>query len=178
MNYQEVNELLDYLSVSYKIETPTSMLNAWLDVLQEYDYEEVKNSLGEAMSEDRFQRTPPQVQYIVRNLIKKYDKVDYSKQVVYCPICRKPLNQPDYEKHFDRCSSVEYVIRESKKWFHRDLTKKFLFELSDEEFDLRYNKLLQYIYEHTTDESEKTRIGFIFNPPSEEKAREFLKNGA
>ena len=48
--------------------------------------------------------------------------------------------------------------------------------MSEEEFNERYNKLLYYIYEHTENESERTRIGFIFNPPSKEKAKDFLEN--
>lgn len=178
MNVEQVNELLEYISVSYKTEMPTSMLYSWLDVLQEYDYEEVKKALDDAMAEDRFQRTPPQVQYLVRNLIKQHDRVDYSKQVVYCQICGKPCNQSDYNKHFDRCSSIEYMLSQYKRFGHQSkLSKKELYEMSDEEFDTKYENMLKYIYANTTDEHEKTRIGFYFSPPSEEKAREFLKRG-
>ena len=112
MNVEQVNDLLEYISISYKTEIPTSMLYSWLDVLQAYDYEEVKQSLDEAMAEERFQTRPPQSQYIVRNLVKKYDKVNYKEQVVYCPICRRPLNQPQYDEHFNRCSSVEYILNQ------------------------------------------------------------------
>ena len=42
------------------------------------------------------------------------------------------------------------------------------------DFEEYYNTILKYVMNHTTDASEKTRIGFIFNPPSEEKAKEFL----
>ena len=178
MNYEQVSELLDYISDSYHTENSTAMIYSWIDILQEYDYEEVKQALYEAMSEDRFQRTPPQVQYLVRNLVKKYDKVDYSKQVVYCPICRRPLNQPDYEKHFDRCSSVEYVLNQCIRFNSScRYTKRELYEMQDTAFEEYYNTILKYVMNHTTDESEKTRIGFIFNPPSAEKAKEFLMKG-
>ena len=178
MNYEQVDELLGYISASYRVENSTSMIYSWLDILQEYDYEEVKQALYEAMSEDRFQRTPPQAQYLVRNLVKKYDKVDYSKQVVYCPICRRPLNQSDYEKHFDRCSSVEYVLNQCIRFNSScRYTKRELYEMSEEDFEKYYNTILKFVMNRTTDESEKTRIGFIFNPPSEEKALEFLKKG-
>ena len=105
---------------------------------------------------------------------RKYEKIDYKEQNVRCQRCNKIVKESEYDAHFDRCSSIDYVIRESKKWFRKELTRKFLWEMSDEEFNERYNKLLHYIYEHTQNESEKTRIGFIFNPPSREKAMSFL----
>lgn len=178
MNVNDVTELIDYLSTCYKSEYPTSMIYSWLDVLQEYDIEDVKQSLDEAMAEDRFQRTPPQAQYIVRNLVKKYDKVNYKEQVVYCPICRRPLNQPQYDAHFDRCSSVDYILNQCKRFNTQcRYSKKELYEMTNEDFEEYYVTILKYVMNHTTDISEKTRIGFIFNPPSSEEARKFLSKG-
>ena len=62
------------------------------------------------------------------------------------------------------------------KWFNKDVNKKELYELEENEFQKRYDDLLKYIMEHTTDEKEKQRIGFIFNPPTpEEVAKYFSK---
>ena len=178
MNVEQVNDLLEYISISYKTEIPTSMLYSWLDVLQAYDYEEVKQSLDEAMAEERFQTRPPQSQYIVRNLVKKYDKVNYKEQVVYCPICRRPLNQPQYDEHFNRCSSVEYILNQCKRFnIQCRYSKKELYEMKEIDFEEYYNTILKYVMNHTTDASEKTRIGFIFNPPKKKKAKEFLSKG-
>lgn len=178
MTYEEVVDLLDLLSTCYKIEVTDNMIRAWLNVLCEYDTEEVKKALDEAMAEERFQREPPQAQYLVRGIIKKYDKVDYSKQVIYCTICKKPLNQPDYEKHFDRCLSTEYILNQCKMFNTQcRYTKKELYEMPETIFREYYSSILKYVMDHTNDLSEKTRIGFIFNPPSEEKARKFLKRG-
>ena len=48
--------------------------------------------------------------------------------------------------------------------------------MSDEEFQERYCKLLHWIQNHTQNESEKTRIEFIFNPPKKERAKSFLES--
>lgn len=178
MTELEVNDLLEYMSLFYKIKINDKMINAWLNTLHQYDCEEVKKSLDEAMSEERFQREPPQAQYLVRGLVKKYDKVDYSKQVIYCQICNRPLNQGDYDRHFDRCSSIEYILNQCKRFNAPcSYSKKELFEMLDESFEEYYKKILRYVQEHTTDKSEKQRIEFIFNPPSEEKAKKFLSKG-
>ena len=179
MNKEQVTEIINFISDSYKYFEPTEILiEAWQEELYQYDYEQVKNSLKSYMAEDRFQSQPPTIYMLVKNLPKIYDKIDFTKDTFYCDICNKAYNDLDQlEKHRDKCSSIRYVIKQNKKWFNRTIDKKFLWQLSDEEFEERYNKLLKYIMEHTTDENEKTRIGYIFNPPSAEEAREFLKGG-
>lgn len=179
MNYEEVTNLLELVSIHYKnFEVKEKTVYAWLDVLQSYDKNEVEQELKDAMMDKQFQYEPPKAYYLVRNLIKKYDKVDYSKQVVYCPICRRPLNQPDYDKHFDRCSSIEYIISQCKRFdATMSKTKKELFEMSDSDFDKYYNTILRFVQKNTASKSEKERIEFIFNPPSQEKARKFFNKG-
>ena len=59
----------------------------------------------------------------------------------------------------------------------KDLDKKMLFSMCEEEFRARYNKLLHFIYEHTSNAEEKIRIGYIFNPPNREEAKRFLNSG-
>ncbi len=177
MTYIETIDLLDYINSCYpNFDTKDeAKINSWADILQPYDKDEVKRALNDAMGEDKFQYNPPQVQYLIRNLIAKYDKVDYSKLVIYCPICGRPLNQNDYEKHFDRCSSVEYVIRETKKWYGKDLSKRKLFEMTDDDFKIEYLKLLSFIKKNTTNLDEKLRIEFVFNSPNEEETKKYFE---
>ncbi len=177
MTYIETIDFFNYINSCYPdFDTKDEdKLNAWADVLQQYEKDDVRKAFDLALSEERYQFKPPQVQYIVRNLIAKYDRVDFSKLVVYCKICGRMLNQSDYDKHFDRCSSVEYIIREYKKWYGKELDKKELYEMSDDDFKIRYLKLLNFIKNNTTNLDEKERISNIFNPPNEEKAKKYFK---
>lgn len=177
MTHIEVIDLLDYMNSAYPnfdVQDDSKVL-AWVDILQPYDKEDVKIALDNAMAEKQFQYNPPQAQYIVKDLIKKYEKVDYSKQVIYCQNCGRPLNQPEYKKHFERCNSVEYIVKNAKKWLNKDLSKKRLFEMSEDEFNKGYDKLLHFIYDHTANQMEKEIIGNIFNPPSAERAKKIMK---
>jgi len=179
MNKNEVIELLDFITINYpnfKIDESNfeNTVNVWHDELQQYELDDVKKNLKEFMADDYYQKEPPKLSMLVKGLTKKHEKINWSEVETYCPRCHKPLSQSEYDEHFDRCSSIDYVIRESKKWLRKNLTRRFLWQMSKEEFEERYNKLLKYIMEHTTDERERTRIGFIFNPPSKEKAKQFL----
>ena len=181
MNKEQVKEMLDMIGHSYQgfvtKDNANSMLDMWLNELSQYDYEDVMEKLKRLMAEDKFQLKPPTLYFITAGLIKKHEKIDYTKGVFYCSQCGKAFNSDEEQKkHFDRCMSINYVIRETRKWFNKQLTRQELLSMSDNEFEERYNKLLKYIYNHTNDNSEKIRIGFIFNPPTKEEAQRFLKN--
>lgn len=178
MNKKEVMDLLDFIHTFYKdFEVNQDIISAWHNIMCEYDFNDVKREVEKFMAEDRYQKQLPTAYMLIKGLPKVKEKVDVQEGVkIYCDICNRPFNnQEELKIHRDKCSSIRYLIKQNKKWFNRNIDKKFLWNLSDEEFDERYNKMLKYIMEHTTDENERTRIGYIFNKPSEEEALKFLK---
>lgn len=179
MNREEVLDLFEFLNMNYPtFESSPEKINVWLKELQMYDIADVKRNLKELMAEDLYSKTPPLLSRIIRGLTPKGEKLDFNKTVIYCPRCHKGFNSHEEEdEHFSRCSSVDYVIRETRKWFKKELTRKELFDMPDEEFQDRYKKLLWWIHDHTEDERERARIEFIFNPPSREKAKAFIAEG-
>lgn len=179
MNKNEIKEIFKYLKVAYtNYEFKKEFFDYWEKELINYDFNDIMNRLKELMSDERYSYQPPLLDNVIKGLTRKNEKVIVEEKTMLCPRCNKPLSADEYEEHFDRCSSIDYVIRESKKWFRKELTRKFLWQMSKEEFDERYYKLLKYIMEHTNDENERKRISYIFNPPSQEEAQEFLKQNA
>lgn len=176
MKQEEVIDLLEFININYPdFKVNDKVTKMWFDELQQYDIEDVKDNLKSFMSNEYYQKEPPKLALLTKDLVKKYEKVNWNKVETLCFRCGKPLSLEEYDAHFDRCSSIDYVIRETRKWFKKELTRKELWQMPDDEFNERYNKLLRYIYEHTTDESEKKVIGFIFNPPKKEIAKSFLE---
>lgn len=178
MNREEVLDLFEFLNISYPtFESTPKKIDIWLDELQMYDAEDIKRNLKELMAEDLYSKTPPLLSRIIRGLTPKNEKLDFTKTIYFCSRCNKGFNsKEDCDKHFDRCSSVDYVIRETRKWFKKELTRKELFDMSTEEFNERYYKLLHWIYDHTQNQSEKNIISFIFNPPVKARAKQFLES--
>ena len=172
MDKNEVTELMNYIlsiyPTTFKFDDET--VRYWFNELQQYDLEDVKTSLKPLMKKE----FPPKLVDITSGLRRKYEKTDWSKVQTLCQICHKPLSLEEYEEHYDRCLNIEFIIKKAKKWANKNLTRKELWALSDEAFEKKNNEILHYIYDHTQDESEKTRIGFIFNPPSKERAKSFL----
>lgn len=180
MQKSEVYDLVQIINQNYptfiKEGKEEDLINVWFKELQQYDYEDVLEALKSYMAQEKYQYQPPTLYLLISGLTKKHEKKDWSKGTFYCSYCKRAFNSEEEQKqHEDRHRSIKYVIRETKKWFKKELTEKFLWTMSEEEFNERYNKLLKYIMEHTTDEAERKRISFIFNPPTKEQALEFLK---
>lgn len=178
MSKSELAELLSTLEMSYPFfEVTEEKEQAWFEILHYFSYEDVKRNLDIAMGEDRFQKDPPQASYLIQGLIPISKKMDFENRVVFCQICKRAINHDEEKKHLDRCRSIRYITKQYKKYSGKELNKRTLWEMSQEEFDNKYNELLRFNQKHTTDERERMRIEFIFNPPEREVAKRFINNG-
>lgn len=170
MNKNDTLELIELISNTYpncylNIDK-SRQLNEWSTITSEYDKTDVFKKTKELMATEEYRKTPPTIYYITRALTKVNDKIDFSQRVYYCSQCNRAFNSyEDMLKHEDRCRSVNYVIRNTKKYFNKEYSRKELFDLTDDEFEERYNKLLVNILRVSTNEDEKRNIRYIFNPP-------------
>lgn len=179
MNNEQVKEIILYLKNSYSnYDFKKELVDYWKQELSQYDYEDVKNKLKELMSEDRYAYQPPLLEALTRGITKKHNKVDFNELVYFCMFCRRPFNdRNEFEEHQDRCRSIKYIERQYKRFNWGEVRNKAeMYNMSEEEFDEKYKIILRKVQNATTDEMEKRRIEFIFNPPSQEKAKEFLNN--
>lgn len=176
MNKKQVIEILEFLKISYSnfggIE---DKLPYWEEELKYYSYEDVKRRIKELMELKEFSTNAPTLTRIIGPLTKTGEKMENNDVTYFCQFCKRSFNDYDeMEIHQDRCRSVQYILRQYKRFKLGDIDKRFLYNLNDEEFDIRYKKLLRLVQEHTNDPREKQRIEFIFNPPGQEEAKKFL----
>lgn len=178
MTETEVKNLLRFLAMEYSsFNVIDDKVKYWYNELQQYDTRDVKSRLKELMANEKYALVPPVLEVIISGLTKKQNKVNFKKMVYFCKFCNRAFNvRYELDKHEDRCRSIKYILRQYENYNLGEIDKKTLYNMTDEEFDERYNKLLQVIKNKTTDEGEKRLIEFIFNPPSWEKAKQFLGN--
>ena len=179
MTKLEVDELVNLLDMSYRnfVKDPVGMSNLYLKMLYQYDCEDVMKKLQECMAMEQFQFQPPTLDYLVKDLTRNKDKVDFNKTLIYCQFCNRMFNSIEtLHKHEDRCRSVRYIARQYKKYLNREVNKRELYEMSDEEFDEKYDKLLKFIEMRSTDEREKEIISFIFKVPTKEVAKKIINS--
>lgn len=169
----EVIDLIAKININYdSVRDADAMIDSWFEYLHPYDTKEVNAVLDDCMGRDDFKYKPPTVNYLIRDLTPISDKVDLSKGSCYCPLCMRLVSEPKYHKHYERCSSVKYIVKQMEKHYGKVLSNdeiKDLYAMDQKEFDERYYKLLKNIYERTTNENEKYIIGLCLK--SEDRKR-------
>lgn len=147
MNKEETMKLLEKIKTfrqSFLVKKDT--VDNWLNVLKDYDYKDVDQKLDEYFRESKNFGQYPDPYYLTKYLIKTDEKFSMSNIMIKCPLCFKTISQTKYDDHYDRCSSVDYVIRMYKKYYHRKLNRVELESLSDEKFDEMYWKFCESLY--------------------------------
>lgn len=61
----------------------------------------------------------------------------------------------EFENHFNRCSSVDYLNRRNIDYFNKSIDKEKYMNMEQRDFEEKYNKMCYYIYENTKDQREK-----------------------
>ncbi len=180
MTKEEIEELFRFLKASYPTyDFNADMISYWANELSQYSFEDVKLSLKHCLANDKYTNRPPQLEVIIFKLPKIKQKIDFTKITYFCRNCRKPFNNlDDCHKHEDRCSSILYIERKSKKynWDFNDQIKEELYQYSEENFENFYSNFLKTVKKATSLEWERKLINNIFNPPEKEEALKFLQN--
>lgn len=167
MNKEEVKELLEECCSLYSSHVSmyrdASVSKKWFTTLEKYSKEDIYDSL-QRHKDGAYSRVPIVLGDLIRNVRtiedKKKDSFDNIK--TSCKICGRIIKYTEAKEHEDKCRNVEYIIKQYKKWFNKELTISYLWSLPDYEFDKKYDKLLKYILENTNDEKEKSFISNYF----------------
>lgn len=139
MNRMETQNILNKIKVfrqSFLILKET--IEEWTKILEPYDYSDVDKKLDEYFRESNNFGQYPDPYYLSRNLTTKNEKEKYRNVSVRCQICGEEISHSEYDSHFEKCSSIEYVCDMSKKFFGKELNKQELRKLPNEKFDKAY----------------------------------------
>lgn len=152
MDRKQVGDILEKIQIhrqSFLITKP--VLNEWARVLEPYDFEDVNNKLDEYFKDsDNFGRYPD-VFYLVKFLKTIEEKNDIIIPKIICKICRKKVDYENYNKHFGRCSSIEYLDEMSKRYLEKDLNRDKLYSMDDLTFEKNYYGICRKIYDKMPD---------------------------
>lgn len=123
----------------------------WFRVLEPYDYDDVNRKLDEYFKNgDNFGKYPD-VYYLIKYLKTKEQKLIQDKIYAICPFCKSKENPEDYQIHYHKCSSIQYLIDVSKKYFCKDLSRSKLIQMPETDFDKFYWKICDLLSEKIQD---------------------------
>lgn len=176
MTEDEVKELLRHLALSYSSFTIVEeKVITWHEELSLYDAKDVWNRLKKLMTYREYSLSAPTLETLIAGLTKKSLKVDFNRITYFCKRCRRAFNDRNkLLEHEERCNSINYIERQYKRFNLGTIDKKELYNLPFDEFNFKYEKLLKKVQEISDREDEKRLIDYIFSPPSEKEAKDFL----
>ena len=147
----------EFIIDEYKIEE-------WFNDLQHYSYEDVNKKLDEHLRSERYGEYIPKLHFLLSSLIMEKDKgKDWLKEAeIKCNICGRVMKYYDYDNHFARHLSVDYIAKQYLKYKNEEIDKEKFLKMDDEEFEIKYDKILKFVYENTNDEEEKDMIRNYF----------------
>ena len=156
MSLEQIDVLLSRIKVhrpffmkDMKKDDQVLLKKEWYKILINYDNIEVNEELDKYFSDLDNDNKNPTVYSLISNLSKVSDKQINDDVRVYCKICNANIGLKNYQKHYDRCSSIEYLSKMAFKYLNMKLRKEELRSLSDEEFEKLYweccNSLLKRI---------------------------------
>jgi len=159
MTIQETNLFLkrikqyynDFIIDSFKVEE-------WYNQLKDYDADDVNRKLDKHLKSEMYGDYPPKLNYILAGIMKAKDKNAVRKYIIVCQNCGKELDYFDYDEHLRKCNSIDYVIREMKKYLNKDVTREQLESMSEEKFWDKYDAMLEIIKSKLPDGSGKKKL--------------------
>lgn len=152
MDTKQVSEVLERIQANRQSFLITNaVLNEWCNVLAPYDYYDVMKKLDDYFRDsDNFGRYPD-VYYLTKFLKTIEEKKVLSVPHALCQICRQAVKYEDYQKHYDRCSSVEYLIEISNRYLSKPLSRKKLMDTDNETFEKYYYSTCKAVYNRMPD---------------------------
>ena len=156
MELKDVKTILTRIKVNYPTFVNDDYTRTeWYKELKDYSLNDVMKKLEQHFRSEQYGNQIPKVYFLTKYLTKEKDKNKKIEGIIECHLCHKLIEIEKYEKHFDKCSSVDYLNRRNIDYFNKSIDKEKYMNMEQKEFDEKYNKMCYYIYEKTKDQREK-----------------------
>ena len=156
MELKEVSMLLKRIKSHYQeFIVDDFKVNEWYKELKDYSLDDVMEKLETHLKSEQYGNQIPKVYFLTKYLTKTKDKNKKIEGIIECHLCHKLIEMEEFENHFDRCSSVDYLNRRNIDYFNKSIDKEKYMNMDQRDFEEKYNKMCYYIYENTKDQREK-----------------------
>ena len=165
MTIQETNKIMLRIKEHYQeFVIDEGKIDEWHIFLKDYTYADVSKKLDEHLSSEQYGQYIPKVAFLVKYLTKEEDKNKVEDFKIQCRLCEKYIKNSEYQEHFKRCSSINYMNDQRYKYFGKkfdDNAIKQLWNMEEETFRKKYREMLEIVKNNTKDDEEKERVKAI-----------------
>lgn len=152
MTKKEISNLFTRISNHYSMFTRSEeKIEEWYRFLKDYSSEDVNRRLDEYLKCEYDQ--PPLCLSLTKGIekIKKSDEDD--SWTTRCDICKQKItiynnDMEEYEKHFRRCSMIDFIDRMSVEFRQQHIASVKYYQMSDEELQKNYDKIMKFYREN------------------------------
>lgn len=139
MELKDVKTILNRIKVNYPTFVNDDYTRSeWYNELKDYSLNDVMEKLEQHFRSEMYGNSIPKVYFLTKYLTKEKDKLKENKFVISCSICGKHITSDDMEEHYNRCLSIDYLMRNSEKYFNKKLNREKLEQADDETFNKYY----------------------------------------
>lgn len=172
MTKEETKEILKKIDVTYQTDfiKNQNYVMEWYKELKNYDYEDVYQKLEEHMRSN-FSNSVPKLYFLTKGLKTPKEKEDLKNLVQICPICRQKIKLIDYEKHFDKCMTIDYIKRNVKKYLDKEINVIEYYSMSESEVNKRFDKIAKIVLSKSNNEIEKRFLTKYFETKEEKNVQ-------
>ena len=108
-----LNKIKGYYNSQFFIDE--FVTEAWIEQLQDYDYEDCEEHLKEYLK--AYPDYPPKPHTFTKGIltIQEKEKRKKAKYIVQCNLCQRWMTIEDYDSHYGRCLDIEYLASIAKE---------------------------------------------------------------
>ena len=157
----KINETKDFME-RVKVYYPSFIVDdytikEWHSQLKDYSFQDINEKLNEHLKSEQYGDYIPKLNFLTKYLTKEKDKESKNLDDIYtnCILCGKSIKLSEFKIHHQKCSSIDYIIRQVRKYKNREHNREEIESLSDEKFDSLYEKVIDLTYENSSADEKK-----------------------
>ena len=155
MSNKEIMELFKKIDTHYntKYSENEEMIIEWSKYLKKYISKEVFDSFEYYLK--YYPTNPPRMYNLISGLKTYEQKIHEENIKTICPFCRDSVTMSEYNHHYGRCLSIDYIERNVKKHLNQQIIRDDYYKMSDEDLNKRYEKIMNIVCENSNNPMEK-----------------------
>lgn len=164
MSNEEIMSFIQQIQKDYpKFKLSTAEYEVWQSLLSKTSKEIIEAKYNEHLNGE-YRKNIPSVMYFETNSNETKQERRFLRQ---CEHCGKYLYHDAMVEHEGRHRSIKYIVKKMKELFSKELDENELLELSDKDFNQKYDEFLEKIINYTSGLEQKRLliINFLKNNP-------------
>ncbi len=153
MKMSEVKELIEKIDIHYGTEhiKNDNLVKEWYKELKKYSSEDVNRRLEEHLRGD-FSNSTPKLYYLTKGLFTPEQKIQMTTIYTNCTLCGKEVNINEFDDHYTKCSHIDFIKTNVKKYLNQDINVEEYWQMSEEDLTKRWEKIAKIVLKKSDNE--------------------------